>query len=75
MGPFLSLAALRRSLAKSSSWSKKQGVTHSVGSADTVCVTHRHITGELPSLRLNCHLTLFKVLNLILTVVLKDKTY
>ena len=94
MGPFLSLAALRRSLAKSSSRSKKQGVTHSVGSGDTVwevwavwavwvvwvvcdtqCVTHRHITGELPSLRLNCHLTLFKVLNLILTVILKDKTY
>ena len=30
MGPFLSLAALPRSLAKSSSRSKKQGVTHSV---------------------------------------------
>ena len=36
MGPFLSLAALRRSLAKSSSRSKKQGVTHSVGSVDSV---------------------------------------
>ena len=36
MGSFLSLAALRRSLAKSSSRSKKQGVTHSVGSVDSV---------------------------------------
>ena len=36
MGPFLSLAALRRSLAKSSSRSKKQGVTHSVDSVGSV---------------------------------------
>ena len=36
MGSFLSLAALRRSLAKSSSRSKKQGVTHSVDSVGSV---------------------------------------
>ena len=61
MGPFLSLAALRRSLAKSSSRSKKQGVTHTVGSVGsvgsvehTVCDTPTHhrriakLTTKLP---------------------------
>ena len=53
----LSLAALRRSLAKSSSRSKKQGVTHSVGTVSVVWVVcdtpthHRRIaklTTKLP---------------------------